>query len=98
VKILDDTGDPKRADKTADTVAQTARYRPRMAQGEPVATERVTFSQPWIVLLPEATDGNGAATKGAPAAGGTGTTTPHATAPSPADKRPAPPAPGTSSG
>lgn len=90
VKVIDDTGDPKRADKTADTIEQTARYRPRMAHGEPVATERVTYSQPWIVLLPEAPDGSGPATKGAPAAGGTGKSPPPATEPVPPDERPAP--------
>ncbi len=30
----------------------TARYRPRLENGEPVATPGVQFSQPWILLLP----------------------------------------------
>jgi tetratricopeptide (TPR) repeat protein len=52
-KIVDDAGDAKRAEKTLEAIAQSARYRPRMENGQPVATEAVTFSQPWIVLLPK---------------------------------------------
>ena len=90
VKVIDDTGDPRRADKTAYTVEQTARYRPRMAGGEPVATERVTYSQPWIVLLTDAPDDSNSATKDAPPAGSTGTRPPPATEAVPPDKRTAP--------
>ncbi|HWJ04826.1 MAG TPA: tetratricopeptide repeat protein [Steroidobacteraceae bacterium] len=96
VKVIDDTGDPRRADKTAYTVEQTARYRPRMAHGEPVATERVTFSQPWIVLLPEAPDGSDGATRDPPAA--RTATPPQATESASADKRPKSPAPAGTSG
>jgi tetratricopeptide (TPR) repeat protein len=50
-RIIDDGGDPKLGRKTVESI-ETARYRPRIEHGEPVATADVTFSQPWIVLLP----------------------------------------------
>jgi tetratricopeptide (TPR) repeat protein len=73
-RVLDDTGDPKRAEKVIDSLKGTARYRPRMANGEPVATTGVTFSQPWVVLVaPEegeaSPDGKAAPDKTAAAAG-----------------------------
>ena len=34
------------------SLQNTARYRPRLENGEPVATPGVQFSQPWILLLP----------------------------------------------
>jgi tetratricopeptide (TPR) repeat protein len=52
LKVLDDSGDVKRGDKTAWSVKTTARYRPRFENGEPVATPGVQFNQPWILLLP----------------------------------------------
>ncbi|MGI9246810.1 MAG: tetratricopeptide repeat protein [Steroidobacteraceae bacterium] len=50
-QVLDDSGDPKRAERTVDALKSTARYRPRIEGGDPVPTQ-VTFSQPWTVLLP----------------------------------------------
>jgi tetratricopeptide (TPR) repeat protein len=52
LKVLDDSGDVKRGEKTAWSVKSTARYRPRFENGEPVATPGVQFNQPWILLLP----------------------------------------------
>lgn len=51
-KVIDDSGDARRGEKTALTLQSTARYRPRLENGEPVATPGVQFSQPWILLLP----------------------------------------------
>jgi hypothetical protein len=50
-KVIEDSGDVKRGEKTAAAL-NTARYRPRFEQGQPVATSGVRFSQPWILLLP----------------------------------------------
>ncbi|HET9694296.1 MAG TPA: tetratricopeptide repeat protein, partial [Steroidobacteraceae bacterium] len=55
-KVVDDSGDPKRAEKTTAALA-SARYRPRFENGKPVATAGVTFTQPWILLLPTPADG-----------------------------------------
>jgi tetratricopeptide (TPR) repeat protein len=51
-KVIDDSGDERRGEKTALTLQSTARYRPRLENGEPVTTPGVLFSQPWILLLP----------------------------------------------
>jgi hypothetical protein len=51
-KVIDDSGDKKRGEKTAAALQSTARYRPRLENGEPVVTPGVQFSQPWILLLP----------------------------------------------
>ena len=51
VKVVADAGDPKLAGQ-AIRAAETARYRPRMENGQPVATPGVRFSQPFYVLLP----------------------------------------------
>jgi tetratricopeptide (TPR) repeat protein len=59
IRITDDSGDAKRAEKTLQSI-RTARYRPRFAEGRPVSTADVAFSQPWTVPLePEPTPGNG---------------------------------------
>jgi tetratricopeptide (TPR) repeat protein len=50
VRLTDDSGDARRAEKTLQAIA-TARYRPRFDNGRPVATPDVAFSQPWIVPL-----------------------------------------------
>jgi tetratricopeptide (TPR) repeat protein len=50
IRITDDSGDAKRAEKTLQSI-RTARYRPRFAEGRPVATADVAFSQPWTVPL-----------------------------------------------
>jgi tetratricopeptide (TPR) repeat protein len=50
-KVLEDSGDAKRADRVEESL-ESARYRPRFENGQPIATERVTFTQPWILLLP----------------------------------------------
>jgi TonB family protein len=52
IKVLDDSGDAKRADRTVTSIRTTARYRPRFENGEAVATPGVQLSQPWILLLP----------------------------------------------
>jgi len=51
-RVVDDSGDPKRGERTAAALVSTARYRPRFENGEPAATPAVNFSQPWILLLP----------------------------------------------
>jgi tetratricopeptide (TPR) repeat protein len=51
-RVIDDSGDKRRGEKTAAALQNTARYRPRLENGEPVATAGVQFSQPWILLLP----------------------------------------------
>ncbi|MCX7052768.1 MAG: tetratricopeptide repeat protein [Proteobacteria bacterium] len=51
-QVIDDSGDKRRGEKTALSLQSTARYRPRLENGEPVATPGVQFSQPWILLLP----------------------------------------------
>ena len=51
-KVIDDSGDKKRGEKTAAALQSTARFRPRLENGEPVVTPGVQFSQPWILLLP----------------------------------------------
>lgn len=53
VKVVADAGDSKLAGQ-AIRAAETARYRPRMENGQPVATPGVRFSQPFYVLLPPA--------------------------------------------
>jgi tetratricopeptide (TPR) repeat protein len=52
-KVIDDSGDPRRADRTVRALTETARYRPRFENGEPVATTGVLFNQPWYLSLPE---------------------------------------------
>jgi TonB family protein len=49
-KVLADAGDPKLAGQ-ATRAAETARYRPRMENGQPVETPGIRFSQPFYVLL-----------------------------------------------
>ena len=58
IKITDDSGDAKRAEKTLQSI-RTARYRPRFADGRPVATTDVAFSQPWTVPLEPEPRGTG---------------------------------------
>ncbi len=48
-KLLSDAGDPKFAQR-ALRAAETARYRPRFVDGQPVETPGVRFSQPLYVL------------------------------------------------
>lgn len=54
-KVVTDAGDPKLAAQ-AIRAAHSARYRPRLENGEPVETPATRFSQPFIVLLPPPTD------------------------------------------
>ncbi|HEX9208730.1 MAG TPA: tetratricopeptide repeat protein [Steroidobacteraceae bacterium] len=54
-KVIDDSGDAKRAARTLDAI-RTARYRPRFQQGEPVATPGVVYAQPWLVLVEPSED------------------------------------------
>ena len=56
VKVIDDSGDARRAQRTTEAL-HTARYRPRMENGVPVATTGISFTQPWILLLPTAEEG-----------------------------------------
>lgn len=51
-QVIDDAGDKRRGEKTVLSLQNTARYRPRLENGEPVATPGVQFSQPWVLLLP----------------------------------------------
>ena len=50
-KVVDDSGDERRGERSARALVDTGRYRPRFANGEPVATERVRFEQLWILTL-----------------------------------------------
>ena len=52
-QVVDDSGDPKRAERTARALVETGRYRPRFEAGVPVATPEMRFEQPWILPLPE---------------------------------------------
>jgi len=52
-KVVDDSGDTKRAERTARALVETGRYRPRFEAGVPVATPEMRFEQPWILPLPE---------------------------------------------
>lgn len=49
-KVVSDAGDPRLAEQ-ALRAAATARYRPRMVDGQPVASTGVRFVQPFYVLL-----------------------------------------------
>jgi tetratricopeptide (TPR) repeat protein len=51
-RVLDDSGDARRADQTRGAAA-TARYRPRFENGQPVDTPDVRFTQAWVVLIPK---------------------------------------------
>jgi len=51
--IVNDAGDP-RLGQRAQRAAETARYRPRFEDGQPVETTGVRFVQPFIVLKAEA--------------------------------------------
>jgi TonB family protein len=51
--IVNDAGDP-RLGQRAQRAAETARYRPRLEDGQPVETAGVRFLQPFIVLKAEA--------------------------------------------
>ncbi|HXW09777.1 MAG TPA: tetratricopeptide repeat protein [Steroidobacteraceae bacterium] len=50
VRVIDDSGDERRAQKTTEAL-ETARYRPRMENGAPVATAGISFTQLWILPL-----------------------------------------------
>ena len=63
VKVIDDSGDERRAQKTTDAL-QTARYRPRMQNGAPVATTGISFTQTWILPLPTDDAAKPSGTKG----------------------------------
>jgi Tfp pilus assembly protein PilF len=49
-RLKDDSGDARRGEKSVDA-AQTARYRPRFENGQPVATPGIVFTQPWVLLI-----------------------------------------------
>jgi TonB family protein len=49
-KVVADAGDPKLGSQTAKAV-QSARYRPRFENGQPVNTSGVTLDQPFYVLV-----------------------------------------------
>ena len=61
-KVVDDSGDAKRAEKTRSAL-EGASYRPRFENGQPVATPGVRFTQPWILPLPTAVAEPGAPAK-----------------------------------
>jgi tetratricopeptide (TPR) repeat protein len=52
-RLIDDSGDPKRGERSLRALTETARYRPRFENGEPVTTPGMRFEQPWILLRPE---------------------------------------------
>ena len=57
IKVTDDSGDAKRAQKTVQAL-KDARYRPRFDNGKPVPTPDMVFTQPWMLLLePQPTEG-----------------------------------------
>ena len=68
-KVVDDSGDARRAERTLDAI-RTARYRPRFAQGEPAATPGVVYSQPWIVPIEQQPQDEAKAVADKPAAQG----------------------------
>jgi TonB family protein len=49
-KVVEDGGDPKLGAQTS-RAAQSARYRPRFENGQPVATPGVRIDQPFYVLV-----------------------------------------------
>jgi len=51
-RVVDDSGDERRAGQTVQAAA-TARYRPRFDNGQPVETQNVSFAQAWVALLPK---------------------------------------------
>lgn len=55
-KIVDDAGDP-RLGQRAQRAAESARYRPRLEDGQPVETTGVRFVQPFYVLKTQAPGG-----------------------------------------
>jgi TonB family protein len=67
-KVIDDSGDARRADRTARALTETARYRPRFANGEPVATAGVLFNQPWYLPVQETEPAKAPPDQAAPAA------------------------------
>jgi hypothetical protein len=48
--VVNDAGDEYFVEATLKA-AETARYRPRFADGEPVPTTGIRFSQPFMVLI-----------------------------------------------
>ena len=48
--VVDDAGDEYFVEATLKAI-ETARYRPRFVDGEPVPTDGVRFSQPFMVLI-----------------------------------------------
>jgi tetratricopeptide (TPR) repeat protein len=60
-RVVSDAGDPKLGQQTL-RAAESASYRPRFANGEPVETENVRFVQPFFVLR---SDGGSEAPAGA---------------------------------
>jgi hypothetical protein len=52
-KVIDDSGDARRGERSVRALTDTGRYRPRFENGEPVATEGVRFEQLWILTLPD---------------------------------------------
>jgi tetratricopeptide (TPR) repeat protein len=67
-KVTNDAGDPRLAAR-AQRAAESARYRPRFVDGQPVETAGVRFLQPFYVLRPgvaDAPSGGKPATRGEP--------------------------------
>jgi tetratricopeptide (TPR) repeat protein len=74
-RVVEDGGDPERGQRTLRAAMETARYRPRLVEGQPtaapIATEDVRLVQVWQVLradAPMAEPGKSAAASGATAA------------------------------
>jgi len=74
-RIVTPTADPKLASRAQQAVA-SARYRPRLVDGEPVATPGVRFVQPFVVLREAAAPAQAAPAAGKPAAAGPGESPP----------------------
>jgi tetratricopeptide (TPR) repeat protein len=51
-RVVDDSGDERRAEQTVQAAA-TALYRPRFENGRPAETPNLSFTQAWVVLLPK---------------------------------------------
>jgi TonB family protein len=58
-RVVNDAGDPHLGERT-QRAAESARYRPRFVDGQPVATTGVRFVQPFYVLREQSTDAHAA--------------------------------------
>lgn len=91
-RIVEDGGDPERGQRTLRAAMETARYRPRLVEGQPaaapIATDDVRLLQVWQILRADAPAAD--AGKSGTAAGSAGATAAPPPAPSPTGPSPAP--------